>query len=304
MADLMTRRTLRYPLAVLICIIIGWAGYRVERHYYKLNDGFSVQGISAPMTYKAAWDTAALDTEKHSQIQSILCQRFTYLAKGTQSFVFVSEDGRYVLKFFKQAHLRLPWYRELASGIPVVNQIVQNKTRRREAKQEKIYSGCKLAYEAMQPETGLFYLHLNPTTDLPTALTLIDKQGSVHVVNPNELSFYLQLKGTPLFALFLDFKDHHDLVGAQAALSKVFDYLITRSRRGILDRDPAYAQNLGFLGDQAGNLDVGNLVEDPLIRNPIEYRRRIQEYLVDLRTWLVNWYPELVPAYDERLSAL
>jgi hypothetical protein len=121
-------------------------------------------------------------------------------------------------------------------------------------------------------------------------------------VNPNELCFYLQLKGTPLFTLFTNFRNHGDLAGAQLALNKLFDYLIARSQRGILDRDPAYAQNLGFIGDHAANLDVGNLVEDPLIRNPVELRRRIHEYLVDLRMWLVHGYPELVPTYDARSS--
>lgn len=295
---------LRNLILAILFVCIGWGGYRLNRHYNRLTDGFSVDGISAPMAYNAAWDTDPPTSEKRHEVEALLGQRFTYLAKGTQSFVFASEDDQYVLKFFKQMHLRLPWYREIASRIPLVNTIVQKKTQRRESKQEKIFSGCKLAYEDMQPETGIFFLHLNPTTDLPTTLTLVDKTGNAHVVNPNELSFYLQLKGTPLFHLFTDFRNRNDLAGAQEALQKLFDYLVLRSERGILDRDPAYAQNLGFIGNRAGNLDIGNLVKDPLIRNPIEYRRRIQEYLVDLRQWLVDWYPELVPTYDERLLAL
>ena len=60
----------------------------------------------------------------------------------------------------------------------------------------------------------------------------------------------------------------------------------------------------GFIGRLAGNLDIGNLVKDPLIRNPVEYRRRIRDYLLEFRHWLLKGYPELVATYDARLEAL
>lgn len=301
----MSSRLRRYGILLGVVIALaGWGGYRVNRYYHALTDGFSVAGISAPMTFNAAWETAPLSAEAQEQVVELMHQPFTYLAKGTQSFVFVSADDRFVLKFFKQMHLRLPWYRELVSYIPGLGQVVEKKVQRRCSKQEKIFSGCKLGYEDMQRDTGVFYLHLNPTTDLPNELTLVDKQGLVHVVNPNEFSFYLQLKGTSLFTLFTDYRHNGDLAGAQKALDELLSYLVERSERGILDRDPAYAQNLGFIGGRPGNLDIGNLVKDPLIRNPVEYRRRIHDYLMDFRHWLTKNYPELVETYDARIASI
>jgi hypothetical protein len=288
----------------LILGVVGLAGYGFNRLQNRLTDGFSVEGIRSPLTYDPNWSIAPLDASQQDLIHHILQQKFHYLAKGTQSFVFLSEDGQYILKFFKQRHLRNPWYSHLMSHLPVADRYVDKKIQRRESKREKIFSGCKLAYEEMQEDTGVLYVHLNPSTDLTGQLHLIDKLNRSYAVDPNELAFYVQRRGTPLYVAFTQFRDRQDLAGAQEALRRLFAYLVDRSQRGILDRDPAYAQNLGFLGTRAGNLDVGNLTKDPLVKNRVEYKRRIQEHLVDLRGWLIDHYPELVSTYDESLEAL
>ena len=285
-------------------LLIGIAVYGLNRWNNRLTDGFSLDAITAPLTVDASYAIASLSLKEQQNIDTILKQPFTYLAKGTQSFVFVSQDGQYVLKFFKQKHLRLPWYCSILSRVPLIAGYFNRKIERRELKRNKIYSGCKLAYDQMQADTGVVYLHLTPSSHLPHPITLIDKRGMQQEADPNTLAFFIQKQGVPLYQALDRYRIHHDVEGAQQALSKLFDYLVDRSKRGILDRDPAYPQNLGFIGDRAGNLDVGNLTTDPLIRNPVEYKRRIQEHLVDLRAWLLVNFPELMTTYDNTLNAL
>lgn len=295
-------RTFLWTVLLLACL--GVVGYGINRWQNQLTDGFSVEGITSPLVFEPAWALEPLELQKKQEIEHLMEQPFHYLAKGTQSFVFLSEDGQHILKFFKQRHLRKPWYSSLLAHIPFATHYIDKKIERRTQKQEKIFSGCKLAYEEMQEETGVFFIHLNPSDDLPRELVLIDKLHKKNIVDPNHLAFYLQRKGTPLYTAFQQYRDRDDLAGAQSALNRLFAYLESRSQRGILDRDPAYAQNLGFIGERAGNLDVGNLTKDPLVKNRVEYKRRIQEHLIDLRGWLIVHYPALVPTYDESLEAL
>lgn len=290
-------------IACLALFILA-LGYGLERLNNRLTDGFSPDAITAPLSDDREYAIAPLEAGQQQDIHRILQQQFSYLAKGTQSFVFASQDGRYIIKFFKQKHLRLPWYRSILSYVPIFNQYVDRKVQRRLLKRAKIYSGCKLAYDEMQEDTGVLYLHLTPSSDLPNPMTLVDKRGVEYQVDPNTLDFFLQKRGVPLYAALKDYRLRNDIQGAKQALAKLFDYLVDRSQRGILDRDPAYPQNLGFIDRRAGNLDVGNLTKDPLIRNRIEYKRRIQEHLIDLRQWLVTHFPELVPTYDDHLEAL
>lgn len=284
-------------LLLAALVIIGWSGYRYVRYVHRTTDGFSLAAISAPLANQASWAIQPLPTDKQQQVDALLRQCFTYFAHGGQSYVFLSDDGRYVLKLCKLKHLGTPWYADMVN-LPMIGPIVKGRLIKRERKLRSLFDGIKLAYEEMSADTGVLYIHLNTTSNLPHALTIVNKQGDTLVVDPNELTFYLQATGTPLFDLLIDYKRNHNLAGAQAALVKTFDYLVDRSHRGILDIDTSYPRNLGFIGDRAGNLDVGNLVRDPLIRNPLEYRRRIRDNMAALRVWIEEIYPELVASYD------
>lgn len=295
---------LRTLWILALAFLIGAAGYGMNRMHNKRTDGFTIEAITAPLDHNPAYAIPPMEPPQRQEIEQILSQTFTYLAKGTQSFVFLSSDKNYVIKFFKQQHLRIPWYCLTFANTPLVNHYMSRKVARRTLKRSKIYGGCKLAYDELQADTGVVYLHLTPSTDLPSPLTLIDKMGVKHEIDPNTVAFFLQRRGVPLYTAFMDYRERNDLAGANKALQQLFDYLVDRSRRGILDRDPAYQQNLGFIGGRAANLDVGNLTKDPLIKNRIEYKRRIQEHLVDLRSWMLIHFPELVPSYDASLGEL
>ncbi len=156
----------------------------------------------------------------------------------------------------------------------------------------------------MQDDAGLAYLHLNPTHYLDKQLTIIDKLGREAVIDPNHIAFYIQRKGIPLRRYFMNFRDQNDLEGAKQGIEELFVYLARRSQKGILDRDPNFINNLGFFGDRAGNLDIGAIELDPLVKNPIEYRRRILDHMDAFQNWLANEYGELLPSYERQLEKL
>jgi hypothetical protein len=86
----------RLFLSFLIAISLSWTA--VVR-----TDGFSPAIIGEPLLSR---DDPCVNTE----VKAIFFQPFRYLGKGRQCFVFESQDGQTVLKFFNQNYLKMPWY--------------------------------------------------------------------------------------------------------------------------------------------------------------------------------------------------
>src|SRR5579872_1148087 len=88
-----------WALRIFVALALSWTA--IER-----TDGFSLSLIEGPLPLKEMdridWDPVS--------IEQALSQPFHYLGKGRQSFVFASEDGKWVLKFFNQKYFQDPWY--------------------------------------------------------------------------------------------------------------------------------------------------------------------------------------------------
>lgn len=292
-----------FKMVTIVLVLFGGL-YGLGRLYFYATDGFSPSAFTAPLVYDTALSIEPLPMDKRVEIQEILNQPFRYFAKGTQSYVLISEDGKYVLKFFKQKHLKPPILAQIGTYLPLASKHANRIIEQRKEKQARLLHACKLGYDCMVNDSGIVYLHFNPTNYLQDKLIIYDKIGTIHTINPNEVGFYLQLKGTPLRKYFIQFRNSEDLEGAKKALSELFHYLVDRSHRGILDRDPNFGNNLGFFGDRPGNLDVGAVELDVLIKNPVEYKRRIVDHMSSFHRWLMFEYPELVSSYERELAQL
>lgn len=284
--------------------VLCTAGYGAGRLFFHWTDGFYHGSILGDQLDRPEWNLKEIADGDKAEIEKMFSRPFRYLSKGTQSYVFESEDGQYVIKFLKQKHLNMAKPLEWAENIPFFSSPIQAKRQRREEKRVKIYTGWKLAYEEISQDTGVLFCQLNPTDRFTSTLTLIDKVGRKHVYDPNELVFYIQKKGVPLLTYLNKKRNEGDLPGAKKALRKLFTYLVDRSKRGVYDRDPAYTQNLGFIDDQPVNLDVGNLRIDPMITDPAEYLPRIKIHTLALKYWIEQHYPELEEEYQKNLEAM
>src|SRR4029079_17540498 len=64
--------------------------------------GFTVEKISSKLSFNEAWEIHPLSLEARDHLlHTVLSQTFYYLGSGSQSYAFASQDGKYVLKFFK-----------------------------------------------------------------------------------------------------------------------------------------------------------------------------------------------------------
>lgn len=253
--------------SLLICLLC----YGVDRFYHKVSDGFSLENVISLTT-----PSTLISVEEQVKIEEILKQRFYYLAKGGQSFAFLSENGQYVLKFFKR------------------------NTKKR--KQPFAMSSAKLAYEKLREESGVLFLHLNSTVHQLPVTKIVNKLGFEILVEMDKMAFYIQQRAQLISQKIAFLSEQNDREGISQVFSKLFEIIRKMDQKGIIDLDDGMVENLGFIKDRVMIIDIGRLAEKKAVK-------RTELYLVDLekradrfRIWLRKHFPELIPLFDETLK--
>lgn len=270
----------------------------------KITDGFSHEAILGPFPPYEEGHLTSLTAQERAQVESLFSQPFRYFAKGGQCFVLESHDGSYVLKCLRQQHLDKISPLHLVEYVPFLKGYATQHLERRKERRRKRYDcmivGCHIAYERLREATGILYLHLAPTRDLPF-IQVIDYRGVVKELDPNQFPFFLQKKGSILRDGLANYRQNEDLEGAKQALHEVFVYLAHRSQCEVLDADPGYIHNLGWIDGKGSNLDIGKFF---LVKEPSRLHEELTVHLAILRTCLQKEYPELVSAFDEECAGL
>ncbi len=283
--------------------------------------GFCLQKIIAnDLPYQPRWETPPLSKQEMVEVDQALNQPFRLIGSGSECFVFMSEDGRTVIKFFKLGFGRPVYYnkglfsedhRAYAGTLSNHPLIQKNKMgwlaacRQRvfgirEFRLTRTFSSCKLAYDNLKEETGVFYLHLNPSDYFHRDLTLIDKNGIAYQVPIDRAKFLLQRTAVPLEEHFAELAREKRYEEAKQSIDSLFALITNRCKKGFFDRD-FINRNLGYMGNQAIEIDVGSFMPDPNMANPMVYKKELFFATLELREWLEKKAPEFLPYFDERL---
>jgi hypothetical protein len=268
----------------------------------KQTDGFCLAAIHSNLKYNPAWETSSFSPE----LEGVLAQKFHYLGCGGQSFVFVSEDGNYVIKFFKHRKFFCKPYSYLFQlPLPGVLELCRlNKLHKALSKLNRDFSSYLLAYEELREETGLIYLHLNKTP-LHRQIQIIDKIGIAHQIDLDKTEFLVQRRAKLLFPHIDELMQQGDIVGARQTLHAVVEALVGRCKKGIFDEDPRLSSNLGILGKRAIFIDIGRFVRDNTREQPCVYITDVKAITSKrLRPWLEQTHPTLVPNLDAEVENL
>lgn len=251
----------------------------------KETDGFTIARITSRFSFHPEWETDPLTKEGLQEVELALSQKFHYLGRGGQCYVFDSEDGQYVIKFFKY-HRVLP----LSSSL-----------KRNTKKLVRDFSSCKLAFEKLKDETGVVFLHLNKTKNLQKKLTIFDKLNIAHVLDLDNYEFIVQKKAVLLHPHIHMLMKNQDIEGAKKAIDAILDLIISRCKKGIHDEDPGLHKNIGFLRDKALIIDIGRFVVDTQRTSPEVYNRDLISITERFGEWLSKHYPELNSYLAEKL---
>jgi len=264
---MMTYQILRGKRFWFLCvlpIVLLWGSYQVYRNK---SLGFSPARITSTFSYNP--DLAIEEPPDLAPLKSIFQQKFKFLAVGSQSYAFVSEDGKYVVKFFMMKHL-----------IPRISDLWHpEKIAYRRKNLLSIFQAHKLAYDELREDAGLVYIHLNKSDHLHTQLSVMDRLGRTHQIDLDNVEFVVQEKAELIFTRLEKLLHQKDPAKVQQCIAAILQLVQRRIDRGISDHDKAVKHNYGFIGDRPVHLDIGRIEK---VSKPKEYKRisqRINKWL-------------------------
>jgi hypothetical protein len=311
-------------MRLLKCILALSLFIGVKQWVEVTTKGFCLQKIFAhDLPPNPDWETLPLGSQDFKALKESLDQPFTLLGSGSECFAFLSADGKTVIKFFKLDHARPVYFlkgllREDHSAYagtlsnhwmlhtPLISPLETWRDRLlgiREFRITRTFSSLKMAFEELQEETGIVYLHLNPTEDIHQTITLIDANGYQHQVDLDTTRFLVQKCAIPLETHLNELIVTGDLPQAKLAIDSLFELILKRCRKGFADRD-FINRNIGYIGNQAIEIDLGSFQRDPSMKNPWAYKKELFFATLELKEWLKSHSPELLTYYEESLNHL
>ncbi len=276
--------------------------YGMSRLYYQSTGGFSIQNIQSDYTYDPSWETRPLKDSEKQLIDSILSQKFTYLGKGCQSYVFSSDDGDYVIKFFKYQRMRPPRWVEYFTFIPPVKNYYLKKVEKKRIKREGVYDSWRIAFDYLSDETGITYVHLNSTDDLQRLFSMVDKAGYEHQIWIDDYEFMIQKRAKMLCDEIDELMVEGYIDQAQEMLASLVDTILDEYHRGFADNDHALMQNTGVFKGKPIHIDVGQFVSEEIVKDPSFHMQELYTKTYKFRLWLREMYPELCDNFEEYLE--
>ncbi|MBI2743012.1 MAG: hypothetical protein HYX48_03760 [Chlamydiales bacterium] len=279
----------RLRILLLVALAIGLFRW-VDHSFHRIGGRSFFSKIEIPASY------ASVPADQHFP-KEILTQHFTYLGKGSQAWVFLSEDQKYVLKFYKQ-HIYEPssFLAYLPFGPWRALHLAKQK------KYQRTIASTNTAFRKFREDTGLLYVHLLPTNELNLQVKLFDKQGDEHLIPLDRTAFVLQKRAELIYPHLAAFKQQNDLAGAEEALASLFSLLKKFGESGVVENDPILRKNFGFIEGRACQIDVGKMRIEPSLIGSDLYKNDLEGITASLKTWLQNNYPELLPSLDTHLG--
>jgi hypothetical protein len=284
--------------------------------------GFCLQKIQADdLKANLCWEISPLSPETSQTIDTLLLQPYSLIGAGSECFVFLSADQTTVLKLFKLEIARYIYirkglfsedHRHLAGTLsdhPLtqialpqpLNQVIKRILGIREFRIGQTFNSVTLAYNNLKEETGLLYLHLNPTHHFQKKLTLYDASGIGHQIDLDQTRFCLQKRAIPLEKHFTLLKKQNLRAKAQQSIDSLIQMIMSRCKKGFADRD-LLNRNFGFIETQAIEIDCGSFLKNPQMTEPSVCKQEIFYATLELKEWFKKNYPEMVDYLEKKVS--
>lgn len=263
-------KSLLLAAGILIAVVIAYSYY--DRQFRLAN----IQG-NWPTSYDVQ-----IAPDKLPKLKEIVSQPFYYLDRGKQSFVFISQDQKTVLKFFDVRCMR-------SGMIPFLFSIGKKQCSK---KLKRLFEGYQIANAHDSAYAGLLFLQLAADPSYHRQVTLIDRFGFKHDIDLSKVPFVLQEKATPLRQLITSLLEVGNVTEAKRRLRQIIDMYIDEYQHGIFDSDHNFMYNTGFVDERPLRIDLGRLHLDEKIKDPAVYQQDLEKIAVQrLGDWLERYSP-------------
>lgn len=255
-------------------------------------NGFNFDKVLSCDTFQSEWAVSS-----PAFLSDIFSQPFIYLTSGSQSYVFISQDQKYVIKFFKNNRLTpKKWLKHI--DLPGLSALRYEKVVKREENLKRQFDLIKSIFDQCKEDVGLVYVHLNPSKDLKIHLPLL-YQGQKFQVDLDEYPFLLQERAELIYPRLTRLMKDHDRAGAVNAMRALLNLIRNRSERGFEDFDNGYSKNYGYIGERAIQIDIGFLAPSTNRSSPVHEIQKVGEML---KGWVESNCPDLLPDLENLMS--
>lgn len=279
---------------LLVSLFLG-----IDKFVHHESTHFSIHKILSSQRYSSEWEIPPLPEDEQKNLNQILNQKFTYFSKGSQSYVFISEDKKFILKFLKQEKLRSKTW---LAYIPLsFNPYYQEHLLKKE-KCQSTFSACKTAFLELKKETGLIYVHLNNCRDVNKKVTIFDKNGNRYLVDIDKTCFYVQKHAHLIYSRISELMHNGNIEGAKNIITSVFSLIDFLGKKGVFDNDPILRKNFGLIDDIAVQIDIGKLRIDPVRQQTLAFKKEVGSITHSFKKWIEKNYPELSQHFEQCLK--
>ena len=254
---------------VFFFLFVIFLSLGIGKIWHWAKDGFSIPRIQG-------WEKVASYPPLLPEAVAALEQPYRYLGRGRQCFAFVSEDGKYVLKFPRLDRYRMPfWLRAL--NVSFLDRKREELAASHATREKMILNSFRISWEELREQTGLLGVHM-PESVSTKHLFLIDRVGRKHEVPLEKMAFILQKKERPLLSALKTASQREK----EKILSAFFDLIAEWREKKVLNKDPKFIRDIGYDGTRAYQIDIGSFYRKEGVEN------FLQEPAGHMREWLVQ----------------
>ena len=264
--------------------------------WIKKRQGFCYEKIHSEDGYNSRWDFGPPSKRQQTLLDQISCQPFTLLGSGKNCYAFVSDDGKIVVKFFKQKRLQ---GKRLLPHLPipkVVQAFRQEILSTHHLKKDALYQSYQIAYERLFEQTGILYLHLTKTKGLNRTIHLKTPKGKSLILELDDLEFLIQKRGFSVFDTMKKYPEKRKKI-----IVSILDLIVQISQQRIGNRLVNCEADLGVLQEKVIQIGVGKFY--PSIRKSLT-KEELETKTLPIKTFLETIDPKLIPYLEEQIQCV
>jgi hypothetical protein len=264
----------------------------------KRTDGFSTDFITRFVNYDKTFEIKM--TSDVNEIKNILSQKFHYLTRGRECFIFESNDKKYILKFFDSTRYYTKIYFPTIQLPKFLDDFRNKHYNRRKAKLRFNLSSAKIAYERLKEDAALVYVNLNKTNLFDKKLNIINKYGKEFLLDPNDVFFILQKK-CDLF--YFTYENSKDEAYKKYLLESFLEMVHRRTLKLVIDDDIGKKRrNWGIVDNKAVTFDIGRWYLDEKLQTPEGYKKEMIKATKIFKKYLLENEPDKLEMINQKLN--
>lgn len=262
------------------------------KSWHLFSDGFRIDKIKSDLK------NLSLEDDHFSEVSHIFDQKFKYLSKGCQTYVFESEDNNYVVKFIRYHRYELPFW------IKVFNFCDKYKNKRQNYKTKLLNESLNsyiAAYNHLKNETAVVYVHLNKTNHLNKSMQIIDRLHNKYLIDLDNTGFLVQKKVKSFSSIL------NKNINNEEELKRLTNLFLQTTKaiylKGFNNDDYNCIKNSGYTGDQVIHSDVGSFLQKNL-KGKEDFEKEFMHFVVHFKKWAKKNAPFLITYMDEEIKKI